>query len=160
MPAGTKLKVGDLAPDFTLPALPDGKPTSLSDYRGSSVVLYFYPKDMTPGCTTEACEFRDSQPEFASAGAVILGVSPDSIDEHRKFADKYALPFPLLTDEDHAVAAKYGAWVEKNMYGRKSWGVQRSTFLIDGDGRIDHIWPRVRVAGHVAAVAEKLAELA
>ena len=160
MSAEKRPKVGDKAPAFTLPALPDGKPTSLAEFRGKNVVLYFYPKDMTPGCTTQACDFRDASSQLTSAGAVVLGVSPDSIADHRKFADKYSLPFPLLADEDHAVAEQYGAWVEKNMYGRKSWGVQRSTFLIDRDGKIAHIWPRVRVAGHVAAVTEKLSELA
>lgn len=159
MSAETRPKVGDTAPAFTLPALPEGKPTSLKEFRGKIVVLYFYPKDMTPGCTTEACEFRDASPKLASTGAVVLGISPDSIADHRKFADKYSLPFPLLADEDHAVAEKYGAWVEKNMYGRKSWGVQRSTFLIDREGKIAHVWPRVRVAGHVAAVVERIAGL-
>ena len=151
--------VGDKAPAFRLPALPDGKPVALADFRGRNVVLYFYPRDMTPGCTTEACDFRDIHPTFARAGAVVLGISTDSVASHQKFAEKYDLPFPLLADEDHAVAEKYGVWVEKNMYGRKSLGVQRATFLVDGDGIIAAVWPRVKVQGHAADVATKLAEL-
>ncbi|MBA3315868.1 MAG: thioredoxin-dependent thiol peroxidase [Planctomycetota bacterium] len=160
MPAIQRPQVGDKAPAFSLPALPDGKNVELSDFKGKHVVLYFYPKDMTPGCTTESCDFRDAHARLSNSGAVVLGVSPDSVEDHKKFAAKYELPFPLLADEDHAVAEKYGAWVEKNMYGKKSWGVQRSTFLIDRDGTIAHVWPRVRVDGHVAAVAQKLEELA
>jgi peroxiredoxin Q/BCP len=159
MPAANMPKVGDKAPAFSLPALPDSKMVKLSDFKGKNVVLYFYPKDMTPGCTTEACDFRDAQATFAGGNAVVLGISPDDIDSHREFAETYGLPFPLLADEGHAVAEKYGAWVEKNMYGKKSWGVQRATFLIDGDGKIAAVWPRVKVEGHVAAVAAKLAEL-
>jgi peroxiredoxin Q/BCP len=157
MPAAVP-KVGDKAPAFSLPALPDGKTVKLSDFEGKKIVLYFYPKDMTPGCTTEACDFRDAHAGFAGE-TVVLGVSPDPIESHRKFAEKYELPFPLLADEDHAVAEKYGLWVEKNMYGKKSWGVQRATFLIDREGRIAAAWPRVKVDGHVAAVAAKTAEL-
>ncbi|HEX6986189.1 MAG TPA: thioredoxin-dependent thiol peroxidase [Planctomycetaceae bacterium] len=157
MPAATMPKVGDKAPAFSLPALPDGKTVKLSEFKGKKVVLYFYPKDMTPGCTTEACDFRDAHSTFAGGDAVVLGVSPDSVDSHRKFAEKYGLPFPLLADEDHAVAEKYGVWVEKNMYGKKSWGVQRATFLIDREGKIAAVWPRVKVDGHAAAVAAKLA---
>jgi peroxiredoxin Q/BCP len=153
-------KVGDRAPAFHLPAWPDGKKLKLADFKGRYVVLYFYPKDMTPGCTTEACDFRDAHTQFAGLDAVILGISPDPIEAHQKFAEKYGLPFPLLSDEDHAVAEKYGVWVEKNMYGKKSWGVQRATFVIDKAGTIAAVWPRVKVNGHVAAVAEKLAELA
>lgn len=151
-------KVGDKAPAFSLPALPDGKTVKLSDYKGKKVVLYFYPKDMTPGCTTEACDFRDAHAGFGGE-TVVLGVSPDSVESHKKFAEKYELPFPLLADEDHAVAEKYGLWVEKNMYGKKSWGVQRATFLIGREGRIAVAWPRVKVDGHVADVASKAAEL-
>ena len=152
-------KVGDKAPAFSRPALPDGKTVKLSDFKGRNVVLYFYPRDMTPGCTTEACDFRDSYATFTGSDTVVLGVSTDSIDRHRKFADKYELPFPLLADEDHSLAEKYGVWVEKTNYGKKSWGVQRATFLIDKTGRIAAVWPKVKVAGHVAAVAEKVAEL-
>lgn len=159
MPAATIPKAGDKAPAFSLPALPDGKTVKLSGFRGKNVVLYFYPKDMTPGCTTEACDFRDAHAKFAGGNTVVLGISPDDIDSHRKFAEQYALPFPLLADEDHAVAEKYGVWVEKNMYGKKSWGVQRATFLIDAEGKVAAVWPRVKVEGHAAAVAEKLAEL-
>jgi thioredoxin-dependent peroxiredoxin len=160
MASETVPRVGDKAPAFGLPAFPNGKQVKLADFRGKNVVLYFYPRDMTPGCTTEACEFRDAHPRFAAVGTVVLGVSTDSLDSHRKFAEKYDLPFTLLADEDHAVAEKYGVWVEKNMYGKKSWGVQRATFLIDGDGRIAAVWPKVKVDGHVAEVAEKVATLA
>ena len=152
------LKPGDKAPDFRLPALPEGMPVSLTDFRGKYVVLYFYPRDMTPGCTTEACEFRDAQADLARENAVVLGISGDSIESHRKFAMKYELSFPLLADEDHAVAEKYGVWVEKTMYGKKSWGMQRATFLIDPGGTIVEAWPKVRVQGHVAAVIAKLSE--
>jgi peroxiredoxin Q/BCP len=152
-------EVGDKAPAFSRPALPDGKTVKLADLKGRNVVLYFYPKDMTPGCTTEACDFRDRHAAFADSDTVVLGVSSDSIDRHRKFAEKYELPFSLLADEDHALAEKYGVWVEKMNYGKKYWGVQRATFLIDKSGKGAAVWPKVKVAGHVAAVAEKLAEL-
>lgn len=152
-------EVGSKAPAFDLPAFPKGR-VKLSQFKGKqNVVLYFYPKDNTPGCTTEACEFRDQQPTFASADTVVLGVSCDSLESHQKFAEKFELPFPLLVDEDHALAEKYGVWVEKNMYGKKSMGVQRATFLIDKSGKIAAAWPKVKVDGHVAAVAAKLAEL-
>ncbi|MCW5879616.1 MAG: peroxiredoxin, partial [Anaerolineae bacterium] len=141
------------------PAFPEGR-CKLSQFKGKqNVVLYFYPKDNTPGCTTEACDFRDNIARFQSADTVVLGVSCDSVDSHRKFTEKFSLPFPLLSDEDHAVAEKYGVWVEKNMYGKKSMGVQRATFLIDKSGKIAAAWPKVKVDGHVADVAEKLAEL-
>jgi len=123
-------------------------------------VLYFYPRDNTPGCTTEACDFRDNLAQFQSAETVVLGVSTDTVDSHEKFAAKFELPFPLLADEDHALAETYGVWVEKNMYGKKSMGLQRSTFLIDKSGKVAAVWPRVKVEGHAAAVAAKLAELA
>lgn len=152
-------KVGDAAPEFRLPASPDGEPVGLSDFRGKTVVLYFYPRDMTPGCTTESCDFRDAHPRFADENAVVLGISTDGIESHRKFSEAYELPFPLLADEDHAVAERYGVWVEKNMYGKKSWGVQRATFVIDGAGKVSAVWPRVKVEGHVAAVVAKLPEL-
>ena len=120
---------------------------SLSDYRGrSSVVLYFYPKDDTPGCTTESCSFRDMLPDFEAAGSAILGISPDDADSHRKFAEKHALPFPLLADPDHAVAEAYGVWKEKNNYGKKYWGIERTTFVIGRDGTLgDRSTPRVKV---------------
>lgn len=150
--------VGTKAPAFTLPAYPAGK-IKLSQFQDEKyVVLYFYPKDDTPGCTTEACGFRDQHDDFA-ADTVVLGISPDSVASHEKFTNKFSLPFPLLADEDHAIAEKYGVWVEKNMYGKKSMGVQRATFLIDKKGKIAAVWPKVKVEGHVAAVAEKLNEL-
>lgn len=152
-------QVGDKAPAFSLPALPDGKKVKLADFKGKNVILYFYPKDMTPGCTTQACDFRDRHSDFSASDTVVLGVSPDPIERHRKFAEKHELPFPLLADEDHTVAEKYGVWVEKMNFGKKYWGIQRATFLIDKSGKIAAVWPKVKVQGHVAAVAEKLAEL-
>lgn len=152
------LEVGAKAPAFDLKAFPAGK-YKLSQLQGKNVVLYFYPKDDTPGCTKEACGFRDNHEAFTSADTVVLGISCDSVESHEKFANKFELPFPLLADEDHAIAEKYGVWVEKNMYGKKSWGVQRATFLIDKKGKIAAVWPRVKVDGHVEAVVEKLAEL-
>jgi len=155
----TQLQSGDVAPDFSLAAFPDG-PITLKQFRGKkNVVLYFYPKDNTPGCTQEACDFRDHAPKLKKADAVVLGVSPDATTAHEKFATKFELPFHLLSDPDHAVAAEYGVWVEKNMYGRKSMGIQRATFLIDKKGKIAAIWPKVKVAGHVEEVAAKLKEL-
>lgn len=152
--------VGDRAPAFDLPAYPEGR-CKLSQYKGKqNVVLYFYPRDDTPGCTTEACEFRDDIGQFADAETVVLGVSTDSVESHRKFSTKFSLPFPLLADEDHEVAEKYGVWVEKNMYGKKSMGIQRATFLIDRQGKVAAVWPKVKVDGHVAEVAEALKELA
>jgi peroxiredoxin Q/BCP len=150
--------VGAKAPAFDLPAYPGGR-CRLSQLKGKYVVLYFYPKDNTPGCTTEACDFRDQQSQFAGDDVVVLGVSPDSLESHEKFAAKFSLPFPLLSDADHAVAEKYGVWVEKSMYGKKSMGIQRATFLIDPAGKIAAVWPKVKVAGHVAEVAAKLQAL-
>ena len=146
---------GDLAPEFTLPS-DDGSTISLSDLRGKKVILYFYPKDDTSGCTTEACEFRDALPRFEEEGAVVLGVSPDSVSSHVKFKEKYDLNFPLLADEGHQVAEAYGVWKEKSMYGRKYWGVERSTFLIDEEGKIRSAWRKVRPKGHAEKVAEAL----
>jgi peroxiredoxin Q/BCP len=128
------LEVGSKAPAFTLLDA-EGKKVKLSDFKGSPVVLYFYPKDDTPGCTKEACAFRDRSAELKKLGAVVLGVSPDTPASHTKFRDKYSLNFPLLADESHEVAEKFGAWREKNMYGKKSMGIQRSTYLIDGQGK-------------------------
>jgi thioredoxin-dependent peroxiredoxin len=142
------LKANDVAPDFELES-DAGEPVRLSSFRGRKVVLYFYPKDDTPGCTTQACELRDHVREFDSRDAVILGVSPDPVNAHRKFRDKYQLPFTLLADVDHAVAEQYGVWQEKSMFGRKYWGVVRTTFLIDEDGRIAKVLPNVRPAEHV-----------
>jgi peroxiredoxin Q/BCP len=124
------------------------------------VVLYFYPRDNTPGCTTEACDFRDSLAQFNGSETVVLGVSTDGLKSHEKFAEKFGLPFTLLSDEDHAVHEKYGVWVEKKRYGRTYMGTQRATFLIDKRGKIAAVWPNVSVKGHVAEVAEKLRELA
>jgi thioredoxin-dependent peroxiredoxin len=150
--------VGDPAPDFSLPAVPGG-PIKLKQFRGKqNVVLYFYPKDNTPGCTQEACDFRDQAPRLKKADAVVLGISPDSTASHEKFAAKFGLPFYLLSDPEHEVAEKYGVWVEKNMYGRKSMGIQRATFLIDKRGKIAAVWPKVKVAGHVEEVVAKLKE--
>ena len=129
------VQAGDKAPAFTLKDR-RGKKVKLSDFKGKYVVLYFYPKDNTPGCTTEACDFRDEHSALQKAGAVVLGVSPDSAASHQKFAAKYELPFPLLVDADHAVAEKYGAWGEKSLYGRKFMGIIRSTFLIGPDGKM------------------------
>jgi peroxiredoxin Q/BCP len=151
--------VGSKAPAFDLPAFPKGR-YKLSQFKGKqNVVLYFYPRDDTPGCTVEACDFRDNIATFQSADTVVLGVSCDTVESHQKFVDKFSLPFPLLSDENHELAEQYGVWVEKNMYGKKSMGVQRATFLIDKSGKIAAAWPKVKVDGHVAAVAEKLAEL-
>lgn len=159
MPDNPRPQVGETAPAFDLPAFPEGRVT-LDQFRGKqNVVLYFYPRDDTPGCTKEACGFRDDIARFQSADTAVLGVSTDSVESHRKFAEKFSLPFPLLADEDHAVCERYGVWVEKNMYGKKSMGVQRATFLIDKQGTIAAVWPRVKVEGHIAEVAEKLAGL-
>lgn len=147
------IEIGQVAPDFTLPAS-TGENLKLSDFRGKNVVLYFYPKDNTPGCTTQACGFRDLHAAFADANAVILGVSPDPIKSHEKFISKFELPFILLADTEHEVCEQFGVWKEKNMYGKKYWGVERTTFLIDKDGNIAKVYPKVKVAGHVDQVLE------
>ena len=152
------LEAGERAPDFTL-AADDGSKVKLSSLKGKPVVLYFYPKDDTPGCTREACAFRDLKKELAKLGATVLGVSPDDTASHEKFRDKFALNFPLLADPDHKVADKYGAWREKNMYGKISLGIQRSTYLIDADQKIAKVWKKVNVDGHDAAVLAALKEL-
>lgn len=149
---------GQPAPDFTLPA-DDGKKVKLKAERGSPVVLYFYPRDDTPGCTREACAFRDRRSELLKLGAKVFGVSTDEVASHVKFRDKYELNFPLLADVDHKVAEQYGAWQEKNMYGKKSWGIQRSTFLIDADGIVRKVWKRVKVDGHDEQVLAALKEI-
>ncbi len=138
---------GAAAPAFSMEST-EGKPISLAELKGKKVVLYFYPKDDTPGCTTEACSFRDSFADFKKAGAVILGVSPDDAKSHGKFREKFSLPFPLLADENHAVAEAYGVWKEKSMYGKKYMGVERTTFIIDPAGKIAKIFPKVKVDGH------------
>ena len=151
--------VGAKAPAFDLPAHPAGR-YKLSQFQGKqNVVLYFYPRDDTPGCTTEACGFRDHIGRFQSTETVVLGVSTDTVESHGKFAAKFSLPFPLLADESHELAEKYGVWVEKNMYGKQSMGIQRATFLIDKTGNIAAVWPKVKVDGHAEEVAAKLAEL-
>ena len=152
------LQEGTTAPDFTLEAS-GGETASLSDYRGQIVVLYFYPKDDTPGCTTEACNFRDDYSEIQAAGAVVLGVSPDSIRSHDKFMLKYELPFPLLSDPDHQVAEMYGAWGEKKMYGRTYMGIIRSTYVIDEEGMIVKVFPKVRPKAHSEQVLAVLREM-
>lgn len=149
---------GQQAPAFTLSA-DDGRKVRLADLAGSPVVLYFYPKDDTPGCTKEACAFRDLQQDLRRLGAQVFGVSPDDVASHEKFRDKFQLNFPLLADPDHAVAEKYGAWREKNMYGNKSMGVQRSTYLIGADGKVAKVWKRVQVDGHDQQVLRALREL-
>jgi peroxiredoxin Q/BCP len=149
---------GEAAPDFTL-AADDGRQVKLSDLRGKPVVLYFYPKDDTPGCTKEACAFRDRTAELKAQGAVVLGVSPDDVESHGKFRDKFSLNFPLLADLGHQVAERYGAWREKNMYGKVSMGVQRSTFVIDGEGKVRKVWKKVNVDGHDQQVLDALAAL-
>jgi len=147
------------APAFTLTA-DDGEKIRLSDFKGSPVVLYFYPKDDTPGCTREACAFRDQQAKLKKLGAQVLGVSPDNVESHVKFRDKFKLNFPLLADEGHKVAEKYGAWREKNMYGKKKMGIQRSTYLLDAAGKVAKLWKSVKVDGHDEHVLAALKELA
>ncbi|MBX5436017.1 MAG: thioredoxin-dependent thiol peroxidase [Alicyclobacillaceae bacterium] len=146
-----ELAVGQQAPDFTLPTH-SGAEVSLSDLRGKVVVLYFYPKDDTPGCTREACSFRDLRAEFAAAGAEIYGVSRDSVESHAKFADKYDLTFPLLADVDGSVCRAYGVLKEKTMFGKTSLGIERTTFVIDREGKIAKIFPKVKVDGHADQV--------
>jgi peroxiredoxin Q/BCP len=149
-------KIGENAPDFELQNQ-DGEIVKLSDFAGHSVVLYFYPKADTPGCTTQACGIRDRSGEYEAAGAVVLGVSPDKPKKLKKFADKYSLPFTLLSDSEHEVAEAYGVWAQKSMYGRKYWGNERSTFIIDGDGKIAQVFPKVSPKTHDDVVLEALA---
>lgn len=149
------LKEGSKAPAFTLPNQ-DGKKISLKDFLGKKVVLYFYPKDMTSGCTKEACDFRDHIKLFHNKDVIVLGVSPDSVQSHKKFQEKYNLPFDLLSDETKKVLEKYGVWKEKSMYGKKYFGVERTTFIIDEKGKIKKIFPRVKVDGHIKEVLEAL----
>jgi peroxiredoxin Q/BCP len=146
---------GDRAPDFKLPDQ-DGREVSLSDLAGKTVVLYFYPKADTPGCTAQACGIRDRSADYEGAGAVLVGVSPDSVDAIRKFHDKYSLNFTLLADADHAVAERYGVWMEKTNYGKTYWGVQRATFIIDGDGTVARVFPKVSPKTHDDVLLEAL----
>ena len=153
--AAAELKEGDLAPAFELPSS-TGKAVKLRDLRGQQVVLYFYPADDTPGCTKEACSFRDSLPKFNKLDAVVLGVSKDSLDSHKKFIDKYSLNFTLLSDEDLTAHKLYDTWRLKNNYGRTYMGTERSTFVIDAKGRIKKIFRRVKVDGHETEVMDAL----
>jgi thioredoxin-dependent peroxiredoxin len=152
------LQAGDKAPDFELPDQ-SSDPVKLSDLRGQTVVLYFYPRADTPGCTVQACGVRDRRADYEAAGARVLGISPDSVEDVKKFTDKFDLGFTLLADADHAVAEAYGTWVEKSMYGKKYMGVQRATFLIDPDGKIAKVFPKVSPKTHDDVVLEALAEL-
>jgi peroxiredoxin Q/BCP len=153
--AGAELKVGQKAPDFTV-MNDKGEKVKLSDYKGKKIVLYFYPKDDTPGCTKEACAFRDGISKIKARGAVVLGVSPDSVESHKKFRDKFELNFPLLADSEKKMVEAYGTWKEKSMYGRKYMGVERTTFIIDEQGKISHIFPKVKVGEHYDEVLEAL----
>lgn len=149
------IEKGDTAPDFCLPS-DRGSEVKLSDFRGKRIVLYFYPKDNTSGCTVQACDLRDSLPRIESHGSVVLGVSPDPVKSHVKFRDKFGLTFPLLADEDHAVAEAYGVWKEKSMYGKKYWGIVRSTFIIGPQGIVEEAWVKVKPKGHADWVLEHL----
>ncbi len=149
------IEEGKNAPDFKLKNQ-DGETISLKDFEGKNIVLYFYPKDDTSGCTAEACAFRDDFPKFENIDAVILGVSPDSVESHKKFAEKYNLPFNLLSDESKEVCEKYGVWQQKSMYGRKYMGVVRTTYIIDKDGRVKKLFTRVKVDNHNKEVMEAL----
>ncbi|HBI03565.1 MAG TPA: thioredoxin-dependent thiol peroxidase [Paenibacillaceae bacterium] len=143
-----QLQIGQKAPDFTLPAS-NGETVSLHDFLGKNVILYFYPKDMTPGCTTEACDFRDQHSKFGDLNTVILGVSTDSLERHHKFIDKHGLPFLLLADEQHQAAESYGVWKMKKNFGKEYMGIERSTFVIDKEGNLVKEWRKVKVKGHV-----------
>lgn len=150
-----ELNIGVPAPAFTLPA-DGGKEISLSDFIGKKVVLYFYPKDDTPGCTAESCAFRDNLPNFKKLDTQIIGISKCSVKKHDKFKEKYELNFPLVSDENEDTCERYGTWVEKSMYGRKYMGIERSTFLIDEHGKIEKIWRKVKVPGHINEISEYL----
>ena len=152
------LETGEQAPDFELPDQ-DGNPVRLSDLRGQPIVLYFYPRADTPGCTTQACGIRDHRADYAAAGARVLGVSPDPVEAIAKFATKHSLDFTLLADADHAVADTYGTWTEKSNYGKRYWGVQRATFVIGADGRIAHVIPKASPKTHDEQVLAALAQL-
>jgi peroxiredoxin Q/BCP len=151
------IETGKKAPEFTLPAS-NGEKVNLSDFRGKNVVLYFYPKDMTPGCTTQACDFRDAFGLFEAEDTVILGVSPDPLDKHAKFIEKYGLPFLLLVDEQHEAAELYGVWKLKKNFGKEYMGIERSTFLINKEGELVKEWRKVKVKGHVEEVLNYIKE--
>ncbi len=155
--ASAGLKVGQKAPDFTV-TNDAGQKVKLSDFKGKKIVLYFYPKDDTPGCTAEACAFRDGIEEIRSRGAVVVGVSTDSVESHKKFKNKFDLNFPLLADTDKKIVEAYGAWKEKSMYGKKYMGIERTTFIIDEQGKIAHIFPKVKVDQHYDQVLDALDE--
>ena len=154
-PSTKQMRVGQKAPAFSLPNQ-DGKIVKLSDFKGKKVVLYFYPKDDTPGCTKESCAFRDGLEEIHASGAVVLGISADSVDSHKKFVKKYNLNFPLLSDEQKTVVQAYGVWKEKSLYGRKFMGIERTTFIIDEQGKLDDIFQKVKVDGHLEEVLAEL----
>jgi peroxiredoxin Q/BCP len=150
---------GDRVPDFSLVA-DDGSTVTRQSLAGKTVVLFFYPKDNTPGCTKEACDFRDAFPRFGNIDAVVLGVSPDSLESHRKFKKKFELPYKLLVDEDHRLADAFGVWAKKSMFGHKYMGNERTTVIIDGKGRVAKVFPKVKVVGHVQEVEQAVRELA
>lgn len=151
------VEIGKQAPEFTLPNQ-QGEQVTLSDFKGKHVVLYFYPKDMTPGCTTQACDFRDQHENFSDLDAIIIGVSPDPIERHQKFIDKHDLPFLLLADEDHQVAEQYGVWKLKKNFGKEYYGIERSTFIFDKDGVLQKEYRKVRVKGHVEEALQYIRE--
>ena len=152
---GKELKEGEVAPDFKAKST-DGKEVSLKDFRGKNVVLYFYPKDDTPGCTREACDFRDHVKLFSAKDTVVFGVSHDSLESHDKFRKKYSLPFPLLSDAEKKITASYGVYKEKSLYGRLFMGIERTTFVIGKDGKIKKIFPKVKVDGHIEEILKEL----
>lgn len=149
------LKTGDKAPAFSLES-DSGDKVSLKDFKGQTVVLYFYPKDLTPGCTQESCDFRDWHPDFKRKKIAVLGVSKDSVESHQKFKDKHSLPFPLLSDKDGKACEAYGVWKEKSLYGRKFMGIERTTFVIGPDQKIARVYPKVKVKGHIEQILADL----
>ena len=151
------VKIGERAPDFEIENQ-DGEMVSLSQYKGKYIVLYFYPKDMTPGCTKQACDFRDNYEQFSDLNTVVLGISPDPIERHEKFINKHDLPFPLLADTEKKVAEMYDVWKLKKMFGKEFYGVERSTFIIDSEGVLREAWRRVRVKGHIDKTLEYIKE--